>query len=586
MKKYPFEKQIHSFDCGACSLSMIVKYFGGNINLSKLRRLTKTYKEGTNAYNIIKAANKIGLSATGYHVDNIEKLTFPFIAHLKVDNLEHFVVVYKIDLRKNTVLVADPANKIIFLPLKDFINKWTKIAICFQKNKKLPIQKDISILKIFLNYAKDNKGLKLLILLFTLICIICSILINLLIKFIIDSPVIDYKYVIKFSLIFLIVIFIKNVSDYIRNKITIKYTFDVDKKITNDIYSRILKLPYDYYQMHPTGEIISKVEDIQSLKNLITEFFLTIILNIILIISFVITLLVINKMMVLIILTYLIFYVLISYLYFNKVKSNTYMVLESQGVVNSYLNESIKQYPSIKNFNLYNYVINKLKKKNSDSIEKQVKFNFLKLNEITLKSILNDGIILLIIVSGLMLMLNGRTSMGSVISFYTMTTYLISQIDSIFNYSYLINNSVVSYKRIKEIYEEKLEDANVSNLNICGDIEVKKLNFSYNTFNRILNNVSFCIKNGSKVLVNGKSGIGKSTIFKLLLKYYKVRRGKIFVGGVDVSSINISDLRKNILYVSQDDGLFNDSIKNNITFATEKDISEILEIVGLNKVFK
>ena len=91
--KYPFVKQEGIKDCGVASLQMIVMYYHGYINLEQLRNMTKTGKEGTNAYHLIEAANKIGFEAKGVKCEfdnlNSKNLLLPCIANVTLDNLQY-----------------------------------------------------------------------------------------------------------------------------------------------------------------------------------------------------------------------------------------------------------------------------------------------------------------------------------------------------------------------------------------------------------------------------------------------------------------------------------------------------------------
>ena len=106
---------------------------------------------------------------------------------------------------------------------------------------------------------------------------------------------------------------------------------------------------------------------------------------------------------------------------------------------------------------------------------------------------------------------------------------------------------------------------------IKGRIRIKNLTFSYDT-KTVLNNMSLLIKQKSKVLITGKSGSGKTTLFKLLYKYYYPKDKEIFIDNKDINSLSLETIRKNITYVSQNENLFTDTIKNNITLY--RDISE------------
>ena len=124
---------------------------------------------------------------------------------------------------------------------------------------------------------------------------------------------------------------------------------------------------------------------------------------------------------------------------------------------------------------------------------------------------------------------------------------------------------------------------NITNLEISGDIEINNLCFGYsNTL--ILDNIRFKVKDKEKVLLLGKSGTGKSTILKLLFKYYQVKRNNISINGNDINDYTVMDIRNNITYISQNELLFNDTIRNNIILDRNINEKEFLKVVKLTYV--
>ena len=118
MKKDYIVRQQDLKDCGVCSLASIIKYYKGYIPMETLRIDTNTTKEGTNAYNLIKAAKKYGLNGIGKKLNNLEEnKILPAIAHLKLSNgLEHFVVIYSFHCE----LLVRYSSSSLYLPDSNF----------------------------------------------------------------------------------------------------------------------------------------------------------------------------------------------------------------------------------------------------------------------------------------------------------------------------------------------------------------------------------------------------------------------------------------------------------------------------------
>ena len=173
-------------------------------------------------------------------------------------------------------------------------------------------------------------------------------------------------------------------------------------------------------------------------------------------------------------------------------------------------------------------------------------------------------------------------TIGSLITFNTLLYYFISPIrDSfdIYKDFYYVKNSI---KRINNLLNYKSHDISLnSNVFLYGDIKINKLSFSYNGKIDILQNINFEINKGENVLFLGDSGCGKSTFMKLLYKYFSVNRGMIYIDGYDINDLTIDDIRNNITYISQNEMLFSETVKNNIVLGKDVSMKEFYKIVNL-----
>lgn len=131
-------------DCGACCLLTIIKTYGGNVSLEYLKDLTRTTKEGTNAYLIMNAAKEMGLSSKAVRgsVFDLEDSMFPCIAHVIINkNMGHFIVIHKIDRIKKILTIADPAVGRRLMSYTEFLEITTNQFILFTPIKKYLIMK-------------------------------------------------------------------------------------------------------------------------------------------------------------------------------------------------------------------------------------------------------------------------------------------------------------------------------------------------------------------------------------------------------------------------------------------------------------
>ena len=580
-------------ECGAACLLSVIKYYGGNVSLERLLELTKTTKEGTNFYKIQVAAKEIGLISKGYKIDNIDKLNElekPFISQIVKNNYKHFVVVYKI--KNNKITIMDPAKGMIKLTTDEFNNIWTGYILVIEPYKKLPVYNENNyIVSIIKNTILYNKKIILNLFSLTVIVTLFTCIYSYYFKIIIDKVLTTNKLnLLIITVIFLLVYTIKILTEYLRNNLLLYLNQKLDLSIITTTTDKIISLPYSYYKNKTTGEMISRINDLFYIKNVISKIIVTIFLDIILSIVTMIILFNINKTMSLYLIIITILYLVIFLIFKQNTKDMTNIIQEDNSKINSILVESISSYETIKGLNLEKSFQNKINKLYLHSINNNL--NFTKItNTQELFLDLFEGIILLFIIYiGATFIMDESMTIGSLITFNSLVYYFLSPIRASLDFYkefFYVNNSI---KRINNILNYKYEKLDtLTNLNITGDITIKNLDFSYNNKSNILNNISLKINDKDKVLILGPSGTGKSTLLKLLYKYYDIQRNKIFLNNYDINDYSLRDIRENITYISQNELLYNDTIRNNIILdrnISEEEFLNVCNMVYVNDIIK
>lgn len=572
-------------ECGSACLLSIIKYYNGNISMERLLELTKTTKDGTNFYNIGQAAKEIGLISKGYKVDNLECLfneERPFISQVVINNYKHFVVVYK--FYNNKVTIMDPAKGMVKLSIDEFKDIWTGYILMLEPYKKLPVYNDNNyILSLISEILFNNKKIIINLLCLTLITIIFTCIYSYYFKVIIDFALgTDKLNMLIIFVIFLVIFFIKTFIEYLRNNLLLYLNEKVDLSIITTTVNKIISLPYSYYKNKTTGEMISRVNDLFYIKNVISKIIVTIFLDMMLAIFTVIILFNINKVMSLCLIIILIMYLIVFLVFRPSIKNMTNIGQEDNAKINSLLVESISSYDTIKGLNLEQYFQKKINNLYLTSINNNINFSKI----FNIKELFNDlfeGIIILVIIYiGSGYVVEGIITVGSLITFNSLIYYFINPIRNSFDFYkdlFYVKNSIQRINNILNYKYEKLDK--FSNLDVRGDIIVKKLNFTYNNKNQIINDVSFEIKLRDRVLILGKSGSGKSTLLKLLYKYYDVERDKIYINNYDINDFTLGDIRKNITYISQNELVYNDTVRNNIVLERDVDEEKFLKLCNM-----
>lgn len=582
MKKKLVVLQEGNKDCGVCCLLSIIRYYNGNISLNKLMEMTKTTKNGTTFYNLSEAASKIGMASKAYYVDdfnNISVYSCPFISQVIRNGYTHFVVVYKIS--KDKLLIMDPALGSLYMSREKFLNIWTGYIMMFEKVKILPNYKDEKYInKLLYGLILNNKKIIVNCLLLTLMFCFLTIGYSVYLKVMIDKVLNQDKYLlIVISLIFFIVILFRSLTNLFRNQMLSYFNMKVDISLFLNSFKRILLLPYNYYKNKTTGEIISRVNDLSYIKQIISQLLTTVFLDIVLLLFSLVCLYFINSKMFVISFFIAILYVIIIFIYPRFIKTKIYESQAEVAKVNSYLVESISGLETIKGLRCEKMVNDRLESYYTKAQATIFDYNIISNGVLYLKDLIFYVGVLLINYVGCVDIMNGNFTVGSLLTFNTILGYFLNPLQNFIDLAddYVYVRGV--FKRANGLYEVKLDDLESKNgLRVEGDIIFNNLDFSFNGKDQILKSIKIEFKAKEKILLLGNSGSGKSTLLKILYKYYDVSRGMVLVNGIDINDFSISDIRDDIIYVSQNETLYTGSIKDNILLNRDIDYKDFLDM--------
>ncbi|MBQ8192777.1 MAG: peptidase domain-containing ABC transporter [Bacilli bacterium] len=593
MKRNLIVRQEGNKDCGAASLLSVIRYYGGDISLDRLIEMTKTTKEGTNFYNISRAALELGLVSKAYKVDDalkIKKIDTPFIVQFKNKNYTHFVVVYKVN--DNKVVVMDPAVGKYNLDMFDFTNSWTGYIMIFEKVSMIPNCSEEKVFnKIIIKTIVNNKNIIFFLLILSLIFIILSCISNLYSQIVFDEIIdTNFNNLIVITILFFILFIIKNITNFIRNHLLIYLNQKLDIGVILSTFSKVILLPYSYYKNKTTSEVLSRINDLSYLKSFISKIIICIFLDMLIFISTFIILYNINYKILFIFLVIFVLYLLVILFFNNIIKRNTILNQENVALVNNTILESISSFETVKGLNIEDNIIYKFSKVYSKTLNSL--FYSEKVNNIILfiKELINDIGLLVVNFMSFRFIMSGALSIGDYMTIIFLSGYMIYPIRNVIDILNEFHYSKNAIKRANNLFEANEEKIyNDVKLDVSGNIKIKNLSYSFNNKFYVLRDINLFIKDRERVLLLGASGSGKSTILKLLYKYFEVDRDKIFINNYDINDYSMSDIRKNITYISQNEILYTGSIRDNIILDRnigEVDYLNICKLLHIDEIVK
>lgn len=570
-------------DCGVCSLLSIIRYYNGNVPLEQLRLDAKTSNEGTTAWNLIVASKKYGFDAMGMQVENIRDIKrLPAIAHMNLKKgFNHYVVIEKIT--KDKIILMDPAKGKVIKSLCEFQNEWSGVVLLFYPKQKIVVLKnEVTLFKIFKKiFASEKKIIKIIVLvsfLLTIFTIVLGYYFQMFNSLYMDKYPINYLkvLVIIFSSITCLKLFLTYYRSYLENHLN----KNIDCLITSDFLKHLFNLPLKVITSRKSGEILSRVNELTSIKGLITEIFITYSLDFLLVLITTFLLISINSKLFLILFLTTMIYLFIGIITKKSVFEKAYQNISYEAELNNTILENIKMINSIKNLDSVDNTLNKVEEKLTEYLYDTYKLNiYLNKTKIFKISCYEVGQFL-ISTYGFYLVYNGIINIVDLITFNTLLSFyfepLKNIIDCIPKYSFM----KASISKINDFLSIKKENLGTATATDGYGISINHLKYSYNKYQNILDDVNITINEGQFILLQGASGTGKSTLCNILNKNITDYSGDVILGKLNYKDISIKTIRDNITYVGQNENIFTGTIKENIIL--DNKISDI----DLNKVCK
>jgi len=577
--KYYCIKQHDITDCGAACLATVAKQYGLGLSIAKIREVAGTDKQGTNAYGMVIAAERLGFTAKAVKGDReafFSEFPLPAIAHVITENgLLHYVVIHKIT--KKNIVIADPGKGIVKKSPEEFFKEWTGILIMLVPSQTFKKGKENKgIFERFFGLLLPQKRLIFNIFVASLVITVLGILGAFYFQIIMDDilPAGLEKTLTVISIGVIILKLFSVALSVMRTQLLVHLSQKLDIALLLGYYEHVLKLPMSFFGTRKVGEIISRFQDASSIRDAISNTTLTVMIDTIMAVAGGLILFFKSRLLFAIAFIMVCIYAILVFAFNKPYRKANRRQMEDNAQLTSYLVESLNGIQTVKAFN------------GEQTVQTETEFKFIRL----LKSIFNLSCIgnaqeglkafvevvggVVIIWVGASSVLNGSMTIGSLLSFNALLVYFLDPIKSLINLQPALQTAIVASDRLGEILDLELEKTDaemhkVAPTSLQGDVSIQNISFRYGTRQLVLEQFSMEIKKGERIAIVGESGAGKTTIAKLLLNLYQAESGNISVAEYAIQDIQLETLREKIAYIPQETFLFSGTIMENLTFGLD-----------------
>ena len=392
---------------------------------------------------------------------------------------------------------------------------------------------------------------------------------------------IDFNTLIHLLTIVVILYVISSVFSYLQSIFLIEVTTKISYDLRERLIDKILHLPMDKVEENKRGDILSRVtNDVDSLQNGITQSFIQLTTAVITLIGVFIMMLSINVWMTLATVTLVpIAFLLIR---FMTRYSQSYFLkqLEFKGSLNGQIEETFTGHDIIRAFNQEEISMKKFESDNENWFSHEWKSQFYSSLNGPLMNFISNFTYVVVAVLGAVFVLQRVIAVGDILAFFQYTQSFNRPIQQITRVMNQIQTAMAASERIFEFldYEDEKNPSTKQITEIKDGIIFDNVSFSYTPNEKIIKNLSFDVKKGEKIAIVGETGAGKTTIVKLLMRFYDIDSGSIKIDGIDIEEYDKNSLRSLIGMVLQDSWLFSDTISNNILYGNlDAKTEEVIE---------
>lgn len=393
---------------------------------------------------------------------------------------------------------------------------------------------------------------------------------------------VDFDKVFFYVAILICIYVMAAVMTYSLSVIMIRLGRNISRKMRQEVFDKLTKLPVGYFDTNQTGDIISRVSyDIDVVNTSVSADITQVITSIITVAGSFGMMLFISRKLVLVVLVTLPASVIYTKYMTGKTRPLFRRRSKKYGELNGYTEEMFSGQKTIQAYAKEENIISKFDIINTSAADAYYEADYYGAIIGPSVGFINNISLALVAIAGSVLYLNQLTGIGQISSFILYSRKFSGPVNEIANMYNEILSALAAAERVFNFLDESEEVTDRKDAvelgEVNGEIEFKNVNFGYNKSKNIIENFSLKVSPGQVVAIVGPTGAGKTTLINLLMRFYDVCSGQILLDGIDIRDLKRDELRKSFTMVLQDTWLFGGTIAENIAYGNPEASHEDIE---------
>lgn len=385
---------------------------------------------------------------------------------------------------------------------------------------------------------------------------------------------VDFARVFYYAALMVLFYLVSSALSYVLSVLMIHISRKVVYKMREDVFTHLMELPVGYFDTHQTGDIISRISyDIDTVNTSLANDLVQILTMLITVVGAFSMMVAISPRLVLIFAFTVPLSTLLTKLITGKTRPLFRLRSRRLGELNGFVEEMITGQKTLKAYHQEENTIQKFNAKNEEAVEAYYRAEYYGSVVGPTVNFINNLSLTLVSVFGALLFLAGKMRIGSISSFILYSRKFSGPINEAANIMSELQSALAAAERVFNMIDEPAETADGKNAaelgQVRGDVRLENVSFGYTKEQQIIKNLNLRAPHGKLIAIVGPTGAGKTTLINLLMRFYDVQEGHIFVDNREIRDVTRTSLRKAYAMVLQDTWLFQGTVFENIAYGRQ-----------------
>lgn len=577
MPRYAFVEQYSEEDCGAACVATVARQYGRNLSLARVRELVGTGSLGSTLLGLRRGADAIGFQARAVRAESdllrhLDSVPLPAICHWKGN---HWVVLHV--KRRQSYLIADPAVGLRWLSEREFLEGWSNgVMLLLEPDLHRLNQQEEAERAPFLRFLRlvlPYRGLLVQALAINAVIGLLALAMPLLMQFLTDDVLVrrDSQLLTSLGLGMLLLFVFRNLISLLQGHLVGHFAQRLQLGMLLEYGHQLMRLPMTYFDSHRSGEVVSRISDVNRINGLIGDVVLGLPSQLFVALVSLAVMLAYSPALTVVALLAFLLVVSANLLFLPALRQKTRRLIVQSAENQGFLVEAFRGAQVLKTTEATPQVWDEYQSNFGTLSHLRWKTLQLKLFGSSTTELLSNVTTLALLWYGSTFVIAGRLSIGQLLAFNGMGFNVLEFLDSLVAFAGDFITAQVVFHRLSEVLNGTVEDPKAATkpwvaLPLGCEIRCQDLGFHHAGRMELLKDFDITIPGGFMTALIGESGCGKSTLVKLMAGLYPPQSGTIHYGPYGLKDISLECLRQQVALIPQDPQFFNRTILENFRF--------------------